>query len=150
MKKLAAGLAVVLTVAVAPSQAALAGPTAHHRLSTDMRAYRFAQTQKGVPYRFGGEQPGHAFDCSGLVQWAYRKAGIRLPRTTYAMVRSWHLVRVARPSKGDLAFANHNGHVEFVDRGSRGNLWTFGAHRPGTRIGYIRTSYYFQTFYRVR
>lgn len=42
-------------------------------------AVRAALTQLGVPYVWGGESPGHAFDCSGLTSWAYAKAGISLP-----------------------------------------------------------------------
>lgn len=42
-------------------------------------AVRAALSQLGVPYVWGGESPGHAFDCSGLTAWAYRKAGITLP-----------------------------------------------------------------------
>ncbi len=34
----------------------------------------------GTPYVLGGESPG-GVDCSGLVQYAYLQAGIRLPRT---------------------------------------------------------------------
>lgn len=34
----------------------------------------------GTPYVYGGTKPG-GFDCSGLVQWAYKGAGIKLPRT---------------------------------------------------------------------
>ena len=139
---------IAVAVALATGPAALASVKSSHK--RDIRAYRIALTQRGVPYRLGAEAPGRAFDCSGLVQWAYRRAGVSLPRTTYAMVRSWHLVRVSRPAKGDLAFASNNGHVEFVDRGTRGNLWTFGAHHSGTRAGYVHSSYYFQTFYRVR
>ena len=44
-----------------------------------------AALEIGVPYVWGGEtplpDPSAGFDCSGLVQWAYGKAGISLPRT---------------------------------------------------------------------
>ncbi|HEX3588292.1 MAG TPA: C40 family peptidase [Pseudonocardiaceae bacterium] len=41
-------------------------------------AVKAALSQLGVPYVWGGESPGHAFDCSGLTAWAYGKAGINL------------------------------------------------------------------------
>lgn len=34
----------------------------------------------GKPYVYGARGPT-AFDCSGLVQWLYRRAGLKLPRT---------------------------------------------------------------------
>jgi hypothetical protein len=43
-------------------------------------AVDWALAQVGTPYVWGGETPGVAFDCSGLVQAAYRVAGISLPR----------------------------------------------------------------------
>ena len=45
-------------------------------------AVRAAEHQIGVPYVWGGESPGHGFDCSGLVQWAWAQAGFSIPRTT--------------------------------------------------------------------
>ena len=39
-----------------------------------------ARTMIGTPYVSGGRNPG-GFDCSGLVQWAYKREGISLPRT---------------------------------------------------------------------
>jgi cell wall-associated NlpC family hydrolase len=43
-------------------------------------AIAFAQSQLGLPYVWGAENPGVSFDCSGLVQAAYNAAGIHLPR----------------------------------------------------------------------
>ncbi|MEU8173711.1 NlpC/P60 family protein [Microbispora hainanensis] len=48
------------------------------------RAVKAAEKQIGDPYRYGATGPG-AFDCSGLVQYAWRKAGVRLPRTTWSI-----------------------------------------------------------------
>jgi cell wall-associated NlpC family hydrolase len=41
----------------------------------------YARSQLGVPYRWGDENPGGAFDCSGLTQWAWAQVGMALPRT---------------------------------------------------------------------
>jgi cell wall-associated NlpC family hydrolase len=43
-------------------------------------AVRYALTQLGVPYVWGGTTPGVGLDCSGLTQWAYHQAGLDLPR----------------------------------------------------------------------
>ncbi|MFB7663454.1 NlpC/P60 family protein [Kitasatospora sp. NPDC056138] len=40
-----------------------------------------AESQEGKPYLWGATGPD-AFDCSGLMQWAYAKAGVSLPRTS--------------------------------------------------------------------
>ncbi|GAA2843161.1 NlpC/P60 family protein [Crossiella cryophila] len=47
-------------------------------------AIRAALSQLGTPYVWGGQQPGRGFDCSGLTSWAYRQAGVHLPRVSTA------------------------------------------------------------------
>ena len=45
-------------------------------------AVRDAEEQVGKPYVWGGDSPQTSFDCSGLVQWSYSQAGVKLPRTS--------------------------------------------------------------------
>lgn len=78
----------------------LAGPAA-----AAATALAYAQSQLGVPYLWGGEVPGQAFDCSGLVQWAYAQAGVTLPRTAQAQFDAGPGLPPAAPLlPGDLIF----------------------------------------------
>ena len=51
-----------------------------------IKALRAALTRQGAPYIWGAEGPG-TFDCSGLVMWAYRQAGVNLPRVAFDQAR---------------------------------------------------------------
>ena len=64
-----------------------------------------AMTQSGVPYVWGDETPGVGFDCSGLVQWAFAQAGIRVPRTTQQQVLVGVPVAISDVQPGDLVFS---------------------------------------------
>ena len=68
------------------------------------RALEFALAQRGIPYVYGGESPA-GYDCSGLVQAAYRAAGINLPRTAQEQYDAGpHLPAGAQLEPGDLVF----------------------------------------------
>ncbi|AOR37134.1 hypothetical protein BFF78_17035 [Streptomyces fodineus] len=66
-------------------------------------ALSYAYAKLGSPYVWGAVGP-NAFDCSGLVQAAYRSAGISLPRTTYAQIDAGRRVSRSELQPGDLVF----------------------------------------------
>lgn len=57
----------------------------------------------GTPYVYGGAQPG-GFDCSGLVWYAAKMAGISLPRTSQAQSTVGTKVSLSELQPGDLVF----------------------------------------------
>jgi cell wall-associated NlpC family hydrolase len=133
---LVAAVLVVASVGLArpASASAAAVPGVSPALETNV--WNYAMHQHGKPYEWGGTGP-YGYDCSGLVYAAYRSRGVVLPRTTYGMLSSRHLVRIresqARP--GDLAFYG-SGHVELFDKWN----WTYGAADSGSRIGFHHMS----------
>ena len=75
-------------------------------------AVRAALTRLGRPYVWGATGPDR-FDCSGLVQWAYAQAGVRLDRTTYDQINDGVPVARSQVRPGDLVFP-HAGHVQLA------------------------------------
>jgi peptidoglycan DL-endopeptidase CwlO len=71
--------------------------------SAGARALAFARANIGKPYRYGAAGP-NAFDCSGLVLSAFKKAGVSLPRTSSAQSRVGTPVRRDQLQPGDLVF----------------------------------------------
>jgi cell wall-associated NlpC family hydrolase len=68
-------------------------------------AIAFAESQLGVPYVWGGEKTGVAFDCSGLIQAAYAAAGVQLPRVATDQYNATVPIPVGAPLlPGDLVF----------------------------------------------
>ena len=53
---------------------------------------------------YGGSNPNTSFDCSGLTQWCYGKAGISLPRTAQAQYDATQHLPLSQAKAGDLVF----------------------------------------------
>ena len=70
-------------------------------------AVHFALAQLGKPYRWGAEGP-RSYDCSGLVQTAYRAAGVSLPRVSRQQYHAGRHVPVSALRAGDLVFYAHD------------------------------------------
>ncbi len=62
-----------------------------------------AMSKLGKPYVYGATGP-NAFDCSGLVGWAYKQVGVALPRTSAAQSRVGKPVAKSDLRPGDLVF----------------------------------------------
>ncbi len=62
-----------------------------------------AESRIGMPYVWGGEGPT-TFDCSGLVQWSMRQAGILMPRVAADQARTGPLLKLSDLRPGDLLF----------------------------------------------
>ena len=59
---------------------------------------------EGWKYVFGGASPTTSFDCSGLTQWSYSKAGINLPRTAQEQYNVTQHILLSEAEAGDLVF----------------------------------------------
>lgn len=70
-----------------------------------------AKRYVGVPYVWGGTSPS-GFDCSGLMQYAYREVGVSLPRTSRSQFRVGAFIPADRTDllePGDLVFFGYGG-----------------------------------------
>jgi len=71
---------------------------------TQTRAFLTAAlAQVGKKYVWGGDGP-NVFDCSGLVQWSMRQAGITMPRVAVNQAQTGPRVALADLVPGDLLF----------------------------------------------
>jgi cell wall-associated NlpC family hydrolase len=75
-------------------------------------AVRAALSRLGRPYVWGATGPDQ-FDCSGLTQWSYARAGIHLDRTTYQQIFDGIPIPRSHVRPGDLVFPTA-GHVQLA------------------------------------
>jgi hypothetical protein len=104
-----------------------AGPQARQALA-------LVNGQLGRPYLWGGTTPKNGFDCSGLVQWAYKKVGIELPRVTQDQVNAPGGRHIGRKDllPGDLVFfRDKTGDVHHVGISMGGDRFIHAPHTGG-------------------
>ncbi|WP_051217827.1 C40 family peptidase [Nocardioides insulae] len=102
------------------------------------KALRIVKNQKGDPYRYGASGPG-SFDCSGLVNYAYRKAGFKgTPRTSSQQAGWAKRIKRKHLRPGDLVFFTGSGGVYhvgiFSGRARGGAPKMINAPYSGTRV----------------
>ena len=100
--------------------------------SVGERVVKNALSQLGVKYSFGGGgrngpgpgQDGVGLDCSGLVQYAFARAGLDVPRTTYQLQDCGVAVPPSQARPGDILLCNYSApgvpqHVQIVMSGTQ-------------------------------
>ncbi|MDX6332626.1 MAG: peptidoglycan DL-endopeptidase CwlO, partial [Streptomycetaceae bacterium] len=91
-----------------------------------------ARAAVGAPYAWGSTGPS-AFDCSGLMVWSYRHAGVALPRTSQAQLGAGQHVPLGQARPGDLViYRNDASHVGMYVGGGQ----VVHAPYPGARVRY--------------
>jgi cell wall-associated NlpC family hydrolase len=95
-----------------------------------------AMSRRGMPYVWGAAGPT-SFDCSGLVQWSFRQAGLLMPRVAADQALSGPAVPVSQLQPGDLLFYHTDptdpryiSHVAIY----LGNGWMIQAPEPGLDV----------------
>ena len=77
----------------------------HHPADTSKTSViETAQTLLGTPYRYGGNSPKSGFDCSGFIQYTFKKEGISVPRTSREQYKSTFPISRRQLKPGDLVF----------------------------------------------
>ena len=93
----------------APVVQTVALPQSPGGSSVAQRAVSAAMTRLGDRYVFGATGPKR-FDCSGLVQWAYRQAGISTTHYTGTLWNDYRHIPESQLKPGDLVFFYRDHH----------------------------------------
>ncbi|MCR5606167.1 MAG: C40 family peptidase [Treponema sp.] len=75
----------------------------------------FSMTLRGVPYKYGGENPSTGLDCSAFVRYSSKNSvNISLPRTAHEIQRFVKEIDSSEREAGDLVFFKSYGKVDHV------------------------------------
>jgi cell wall-associated NlpC family hydrolase len=115
-----------------------------------LAAVAAAKSELGTPYLWGGSSPETGFDCSGLVQWAYAKVGIQIPRTSEQQIlaSNGHAVDRHHLIAGDLVFfRDSGGDVHHVGISLGGDKFINAPHTGDVvKVASLDEPYYAQQF----
>lgn len=112
--------------------------------STAQTVVNAAKSQIGKPYVWGATGP-NAYDCSGLVQYAYSQAGKNIGRTTYQQAGAGQHVSVSQAQAGDILMWGDYHDAIYV-----GNNQYVHAPQPGQNVTQATISSYFMPDYAIR
>jgi cell wall-associated NlpC family hydrolase len=142
-------LAGAVLFSLAPSTPAAATTTTEAQ-----QIIQIARRQLGDPWHYGATGPS-AFDCSGLVRYAFRRAGdaavihtgyLRSARSIYRWFRAHGRASRNNPKVGDLVVWGRGSHIGiYIGNGKAISTLTNGVHIHGVYAVTARFTAYLHT-----
>jgi cell wall-associated NlpC family hydrolase len=126
------GSAVVLTGLSAPAVATESATVKVKKVDRSGAIMSQAKKLKGKPYRWGGAGPT-AFDCSGYVQYVYKKAGKKIGRTSGAQLSGKSIPKSKKKPGDILIFLKGGRAYHSAIYAGDGKMWE--AQRTGVPVG---------------
>ena len=62
----------------------------------------FAQSLKGIPYKYGSTDPSQGFDCSGFITYVFNHFKINVPRSSVEFITVPKEIKLKEAKAGDL------------------------------------------------
>lgn len=115
----------------------LVGAAGLSACTPEITVVQAARDQIGMPYKSGGESPAEGgFDCSGLTYYAWKQAGVTLPRSSSAQYAGATKIKKADLKPGDLVFYSSSGTSGSVSHVALyvGDGKIVQAHKPGVPL----------------
>jgi len=89
----------------------------------------FAETLRGIPYKYGSAIKEQGFDCSGFIYYVFSKFKIAVPRTSKDFTNAGQQVSTLESKRGDIILFTGNdansgvvGHMGFITKNQKGVL----------------------------
>ncbi len=104
------------------------------------RVVAAAESILWAQYKWGGNDPATGVDCSGFVNYAFNKVGVRLPRVSRdiysSLVARGGRISASQARAGDLFFLSSGGRIHHVGIVGKGGWWL---HARNPRMDVAKT-----------
>lgn len=117
-------------------------PAAKTKAKSSAKASSLVSTAKsviGTKYKWGGTTPS-GFDCSGFLNYVYKKQGVNIPRTVSQIWSSGK--KVSNPKVGDVVFFNTAGGPSHAGIYLGNNQFIHSGTSTGVTISSLNNSYW--------
>jgi len=121
---------------------------------TPAQLIAYAQTLKGITYKYGSTDPNIGFDCSGFITFVFNHFGVTVPRSSVDFTNVQHEIPVKDAKPGDLILYTGTdstkkvvGHMGIIETNNHGDI-TFIHSTSGKANGVTETP--LNTYYQGR